>query len=206
MVVLCQISGSLASPCTSTTYKTFSTDPSRTLGSIKALITAQGEEIDLIVVDGKVTFSIDIVRGMTRSMLDKTIVIDCDLPQTQALFRQLGVGHICSKSNLRFKMMEVLGLASPEPPYIKATVKRPLWAIDFSKTAGDDDVQIQPGEYELVRIPNPYRHDAFCLVLKGTLIGMVEAAWIERIKKPGHPSPWVILEENGQLVPHFSAV
>ena len=62
---------------------------------------------------------------------------------------------------------------------MKAILKQEWDVLDFSKRRGEKDrhVKIGPGTFELERIPNPFYPDRYCLVLKGTTIGMSEPAF-----------------------------
>jgi len=76
---------------------------------------------------------------------------------------------------------------------MKATLKRTWEMLDGSKPPAEAKVEVEPGTYELERIPNPHGHDAPWLVLKGTTTGMAEGAWRqwttgELIDNPGHPN------------------
>jgi hypothetical protein len=65
--------------------------------------------------------------------------------------------------------------------------------LDFAKPERENKVNIQPGTYELVRIPNPYGYrNRTWLIIKDTTIGMSEGAWKQWINgaladQEGHP-------------------
>ncbi len=98
---------------------------------------------------------------------------------------------------------------------IKATTRRVWEMLDHSKPRDNNNAYLQPGTYELERIPNPYGFAGSWLVVKGTTIGMAEGAWKGwingvRVNREGHPNfgkciNWgdfeIVLEENGILVP-----
>lgn len=104
-----------------------------------------------------------------------------------------------------------------ETTTIIATTKREWELLDATSDHSKDlkRVNIPAGTHELERIINPCRHEGNWLVLKGTLIGMGEKAWMQWINgvlanRPGHPSfgkpiDWglfeIQLEENGVLIP-----
>jgi hypothetical protein len=56
-------------------------------------------------------------------------------------------------------------------------LKRNWEALDASKPPGDNTAIIPAGRHEVERIPNPYGHNGYWLVLKETLIGGSEGSW-----------------------------
>ncbi len=76
---------------------------------------------------------------------------------------------------------------------MQATLKRVWEMLDYSQSGNSRKVNVEPGTYELERIPNPSGYEGSWLVIKGTTIGQSEAAWRQwkngvLIDNPGQPS------------------
>lgn len=89
---------------------------------------------------------------------------------------------------------------------ITGTTKRVWEMIDYSKSLDNGRSEVQPGTYELERIPHPRGLEGNWLVLKGTTVGMHENAWRQWTTSGSDMNPmWddaeIVLEEDGQLVP-----
>lgn len=71
--------------------------------------------------------------------------------------------------------------ADPARPAMTATVHGTLRLIDHSKPEREEEAELTPGVYALVRVPNPYGfEDAPWLVVEGTTLGMTLNSWVER--------------------------
>lgn len=88
---------------------------------------------------------------------------------------------------------------------IKATIRRPIAALDYSRHGSDEgtSVIIEAGELELERIPNPIYPAMGDWFVSGT-IGMSEVGWrhltagIDASVEDHPGEPEVSLEEDGE--------
>jgi hypothetical protein len=172
---------------------------------VEVLATVAGliadNEFDLVVVEDNADVRVLYAESIAETMRSRTIVFARSnpvTPHTQSLYERLGVKHFCTDDNLGPTIKEALSVTT-----IKATLKRTWQMNDFSKPQNSDLVDVSAGEYELERIANPHGHRCTCLVLKGTMIGWAEPAWLAQIGPSSrkYPEFEIILEENGRLVP-----
>jgi hypothetical protein len=76
---------------------------------------------------------------------------------------------------------------------MQVITKRTWELIDGNDQTGKGRVNVEPGTYEVERIPCPLGYDCNWLVLVGTLTGMAEGAWRQWTNgvladMPGHPN------------------
>lgn len=77
---------------------------------------------------------------------------------------------------------------------MRAIFKESWWMLDHSKPIEACNTDVEPGTYELEKIPNPHGHKAPWLVISGTTIGATVGYWREWSQEVSADNP-IVLEE-----------